>query len=254
MSMSNGFADVGVFGVPWAIVGAMSLLASATWLSLQVMSRRSNRKRALFPAATRIVWAAWLAGMLVVGAAANSPYEPMTTGLTSGPIFGLTLASHDGTIRTGNSTSYTITTNAPRYIARVAPGQAFAMYVSIRNTGPLSITIEGWERNPNEDSAAGVRSLVTSLGSLPGFIEPENATAADVRPFAPMPVATGSSVTFVIQFAGGPCADPAAPDPGSNQTRFETHPVVYDVLGWRRTGDLWFPFEVTVPGDPHCLP
>jgi hypothetical protein len=64
----------------------------------------------------------------------------------------------------------------------------------------------------------------------------------------------GSSATFVIQFAGGPCADPSAPDPGPNRTIFETRPVVYDVLGWRRTGDLWLPFELTVPGDPQCLP
>jgi hypothetical protein len=130
----------------------------------------------------------------------------------------------------------------PNYVYRVRPGDAYTYVVSVRNDGPLPITLLGM---PAGGAASGLGLLRDPTDT--------SAEPANVVAFHPVELSPGTEVALVVAAVAGPCADPTlAEEPPV--VRWPTGVVavnfafVYDIFGWRRVDDIWAPFAVTVPG------
>jgi hypothetical protein len=136
-------------------------------------------------------------------------------------------------------------------VYRVGPGQAFTHIESFRNNSIVPVTVLGRESSPESIGPEG-------LGILR---DPSNLTAdpSNVEPFHPVTVWPGQEVALVVVDSGWACADPAAAlhSTGSNSPGGRLLPaLVYDVMGWRRTGSVHGHFEITIAGcdAPYTYP
>lgn len=126
----------------------------------------------------------------------------------------------------------------PRYLYRVQPDERYWWLATIRNDGPLPVTLLGRLETGIVPSPIGL-GLLRDPGKLP-------ADPANLRPFEPVILAPWATVTGAMVTEADSCADPAgSSDWGGYAT---AHPFVYDVLGWRRVGYVYPHFSVTETG------
>jgi hypothetical protein len=186
-------------------------------------------------------------------------WDPLVVGSTSGAGPELTELRRDGDWRDETRENAPGEMRVgPNFVYRVGPGEAFTYIISVRNNGPLTVTLLG-RLPPEGPTTTPIYSagddVPNGLGLLrdPGVI---SATRTDVVPFHPVQLGPGQEVTLVVADVGGRCADSTAPvlvDP-PNVRNPRVLPFVFEVLGWRQVGTVWPQFEVTVPSRPGCGP
>jgi hypothetical protein len=143
------------------------------------------------------------------------------------------------------------------YVYRLSPGDTYTTIVTVRNTGSVApITLLGLPRDPDGATGAATPGSVTVPTGLGLLRDPSAPSLApgEVLPFHPVTLAPGEEVGVVIGNLAGPCADPAAivPAQGSDPRPAVGIPFVYETFGWRRVGEVYPPFQVTVAGTPGC--
>lgn len=209
LPVGTGFVDLGPRGYPWIVALGITLPLLIGWLATQRQVRfgQKNPRRFWRPLG-RIFLAAALGSVLIPLTFAGQEFEPLTPGAFHAALSGVAEVKDDGTTRRGSSSTYELISGSPRYIARVAPGSIFDIVVGIKNTGPISMTVEGWLGDITATpSTIGVRSALTALGRLPEDLTPAAATSADVLPYQPIEIPAGDTGYIVMQFSGGSCAD-----------------------------------------------
>jgi hypothetical protein len=146
----------------------------------------------------------------------------------------------------------------PLYLARVEPGDEFQVLTSIRNTGPLPITLLGPKRFNVAPTSPGVTEILSALWIAPTAENSVFPAATELVPFAPMDLGPGEQVSIVLTFTGGVCADPdgqTKPPWNPNQLSYRTGPgfsFVYEVALWRKVGILWPQFDLDVATKRGC--
>ena len=273
----GGFADEGIFGAPW--VPALLFIATAAIVQAAWTRVRRVRDGALIvkptgPSAGRSAGPATRRGKLkVVGQfglivvasmvlTSLGSIDPILYGSTGGPGPEVT------EVRDGEGTWFDETVEppedrlqgaVPNYVFRVQPGDAFSTLVSIRNTWPVPITVLGLYREGGTTTdmlLAGADAVQNGLGLLRDTTR-ISAEAGDVVPFQPVALGPGEEVVLVVAWVAGSCADPTADVTFHGSESWAARPfvnVVYDVLGWRRQGWTYGPFDISVPSTPGCLP
>ena len=254
---SSGLADVGV-GIPLvqlALLGFI-ILAVVVTAGFAMRRRRPDNPQAISP--LRLLWVAWSIwfGVSIVVVIASSAAITLEPGSISGPGLGVAETRSDGLTRWGTSASWRESTKSQHYIIRVAPGEAWTVLASVRNTGPLPMQLVGWLRPEiayGSQSGAKLDDYVVGL-ALPRNSKSPSAMPSDIVPFHPVEIAPGGELVFVIVGVGGECADPSAvvlrQDP-SRQVHRE-YPLVFNVMGWQRSGVLWPQFDATVASRSGC--
>lgn len=260
---TGGVASIGVFGLPFgplllwlalvALVIALrhrlrggSIGGPYSWLNAARRTLRPDGRtswHAVF-VGLLLVWTPLSAARLFLGAwdplSAADPYAP-------GPMVAEVL--HDGQwqddeVDEAASWSWSegepclSECSGPRYLYRVQPDEPYWWLESVRNDGPLPVTLLG---RPDMDLHPSPFGL--ALLRDPAVL---SAEPANLRAFEPVLLGPGATVTVAFTTQGERCADPAG---SSGWGRYMTaHPLIYDVLGWRREGDVWPHVSVTEAG------
>jgi hypothetical protein len=145
----------------------------------------------------------------------------------------------------------------PLYRVAVKPGEEFQVLTSIRNKGPLPITLLG---PMNFDVSAAMAdpqddSFVSAIWIAPNAANSVFPSDMDLIPFRPIALAPGEEVPLVLTLTAGPCADPNGqfkPPWTPSQLSYTTargFSFVYEVALWRKVGTLWPQFDLDVG---HC--
>jgi hypothetical protein len=253
----GGLAEVGWFGEPWVL--GLLLIALVEIVSAV---QRARLGRPLFPRPhiprrgvksgsvkrqstreSRIMLVGMFAGILLLSSV-NSTWEPLGVGSASGPGTGLSEVIHYP--RSGTD-----------FIYRVKPNEAFTYLVTVRNNGPVAVTLLGLRRDPTANASPPPARDYVSNGL--GLLRDPNVVSADptnVVSFHPVDLAPDQEVTVVVAWLGGSCANPAGTwhvDTDLEQSSILVR-FVYEVAGWRRVGTIYPPFDISVPTTPGCLP
>ncbi|MEW6226079.1 MAG: hypothetical protein AB1627_15755 [Chloroflexota bacterium] len=249
----GGIADVGPFGLPW-----VPLLPFVAAYGLYRAVARARSGQSLVPR-PRLRWPSWrpeprrrmtrreslgfvgsLAILTLVNSLVTAPH-PVSEGAVFGPGPDVSEIRSDGPPYI-DPAGLQAPGRGPNYVYRVRPGGTYTYVVSLRNDGPLPITILGM---PAGGSASGLGLL---RDPTDGSAKPANVVA-----FHPVELSPGAEVALVVAAVAGPCADPTLADeppvvrwPTGVET--VTFAFVYDILGWRTVDHIWAPFAVTVPG------
>ena len=255
----GGLADVGPFGLPWV---PLLPFVAAYGLYRAVARARSGRSLVPRPRFGRPSWTGWrswrpeprrrmtrreslgfvgsLAFMTLVTSLVPA-HHPVSEGAVFGPGPDVSEIRPDGP-QYIDPAGLQAAGRGPNYVYRVRAGGAYTYIVSLRNDGPLPITLLGV---PASGTASGLGLLRDPTDSS---AEPGNVVA-----FHPVELSPGAEAAVVVAAVAGPCADPTLVDEppvvrwptGVERVRFA---FVYDMLGWRRVDHIWAPFAVTVPG------
>ena len=201
----------------------------------------------------------WEIAFIVVVALVITVLDPFREPLSPGSMAAApgSVESRDITSDPYEDTGTVYGSQDTEYIYRVRPGDTFTTIVTVRNTGSFApITLLGLPGGPDDTTGAvtpGSVSVPTGLGLLRDPSAPSLAPG-EVLPFHPVTLAPGEEVGVVIGNLAGPCADPAAnvPDQGSDRRAAVGIPFVYETFGWRRVGEVYPPFQVTVAATPGC--
>ena len=261
----GGFADVGLIGLPWVPI----LLLTALYAAMTAVRRvRSGGPLIPDPRSWYIGLRPWgwrrgliweIAFIIVVALVINAldpfgePLGPGSMAAAPGSVESRDITSdqHEetGTVDVGQDTEY---------IYRLRPGDTYSTIVTVRNTGPVApITLLGLPGGPDDTTGAQPPSSLTVPTGLGLLHDPSSTSLApgDVLPFHPVTLSPGEEVGVVIGNVAGPCADPTAivADQGSDSRPAVGIPFVYETFGWRRVGDVYPPFQVTVAGTPGCV-
>ena len=152
----------------------------------------------------------------------------------------MTRPSSSGDGRRATRAPRTAGVPGPRWVYRLRPGEAYTYIASVRNDGPLPITVLGRERIETRPGPYGL-GLLRDPAKL-------SADPSNVIPFSATTLWPGQAVAIVFIDAEGSCANPAATLGPTGASVASLPGLVYDVLGWR-TKDTVFPrFETTVAG------
>jgi hypothetical protein len=253
----GGLAEVGPFGIPWvlgllliALIEIFSAVQRA-WLGRPLFPRPHIPRRGVKRSSvktqskreSRIMLVGIFAGILLLNSVEDA-WDPLSVGFAGGPGTGLSEVIHYP--RSGTD-----------YIYRVKPNEAFTYLVTVRNRGPVVVTLLGLLRDPDATaSPPPARSYVSNgLGLLrdPSFI---SADPSNVVPFHPVELAPDQEVTVVVAWLGGSCANPAGTwhvDTDLEQSSIIAR-FVYEAVGWRRVGEVYPRFDISVPTTPGCMP
>jgi hypothetical protein len=215
----------------------------------------------MFP--TRRPWSwrrvcVWVIAVAIIYGIASTAFQPFDDPLTLGSV-----AAAPGSVESRDAGGVMFDETgggleeATEYVYRVRPGEAFTSIVAVRNGGRAGpVTILGLPRDPGVTTASllpGSVSVPTGLGLLrdPDVI---SDAPGDVVPFHPVTLWPGEEITVVVANVAGPCADPAAivPDRGSDSRDPDETQFVFETFGWRRVGNVFPPFQITVAGTPGC--
>lgn len=135
----------------------------------------------------------------------------------------------------------------------VGKGEPFTFAITIRNPGPLPMTILGLPSVFTEPGPGYVPGLeIVGLGTRTGPVirgGPEGA-----QEFQPVLLGAGEEVQLVVVGRGGPCA--AGSMAAMESIATATHlPIAYSVLGATRVVDIGLPAIITVPTVAEsCVP
>ena len=260
----GGFADVGPFGLPWVpLVPLVAVYAAASAIR---RVRAGGPVIPQFPSMlpTRRPWSwrrffVWAIGLGLIYGIASKAFDPFEDPLMQGSV---SAAPGAAETRDGGGVVLFDETGSPpedgtEYVYRLSPSQTFTNLVTVRNSGRVSpVTILGLPRDPGVTTASllpGSVSVPTGLGLLrdPNVI---SNLPGDVVPFHPVTLWPGEEVVVVVANVAGACADPAAivPVRGSDSRDPDEIQFVYETFGWRRVGNVFPPFQVTVAANPSC--
>jgi hypothetical protein len=142
---------------------------------------------------------------------------------------------------------------APFYRVAAEPGDEFQVLTSIKNVGPIPITLLGPLRT-DIDTAADpeVAYVLSAIFLAPSATNSVYPASADLITFSPVALGPGEEVSLVLAFTGGACADPNGqfkPPWNPSQLSFTTgpgFPFVYELALWRKVGTLWPQFDLDV--------
>jgi hypothetical protein len=259
----GGFADVGPFGLPWVpLVPLIAVYASVSAIRrVRAGGPVVPPLPSMFP--TRRPWSwrrvcVWVIALALIYGIASTAFEPFKDPLTLG-----LMAAAPGSVESRDSGGVVFDEtgagleDGTEYIYRVRPGEAFTSIVTVQNRGRVGpVTILGLPRDPGVTTASllpGSVSVPTGLGLLrdPGVI---SDARGDVVPFHPVTLWPGEQITVVVANIAGPCADPTAnvPDRGSDSRDPDVTEFVFETFGWRRVGNVFPPFQITVAAKPGC--
>jgi hypothetical protein len=260
---TGGTASTGIFVIPWVpvllwiiVIGAIATVrhvrrggairgprAWGRWLRPYLhwrAPRTSWTGRIMF---LLLFWVPWIAVRLVGNWDPLSAADPFAPGPTVAEVLRDGLW-HDDSIEHASSYGWgpgepcLAECPGPRYLYRVQPGERYWWLETIRNDGPLPVTLLGRRATDIQPSPIG-------LGLLrdPSVL---SADPANLRPFEPVVLGPGATVTVAVVQEADACADPAG---SSAWGRYAMgSPFVYDVLGWRRVGHVYRHFSVTEAG------
>jgi hypothetical protein len=255
---TGGIAEIGIFGLPWVPL----LLALALWGAwLAVHRARAGKapipnRHEIRAAATRRpksirqylaytipilgIWAlvAVTGDWSRLGLGSQAAPGPGVSEVTTGYWFSETI------FHAGNPTAGPCTEDGlcpgPRWVYRVAPGEAYSYIASLRNDSMLPITVLGRSRVDGRAEPYGLGLLKDSANLS---ADPSNVVA-----FAATTLWPGQEVVMVFVDSRGSCADPAA-TLGPPEASVRSLPgIVYEVLGRRQEAWLFPRFEITVAG------
>jgi hypothetical protein len=262
-STTGGYASTGLLAVPWIPIAAWiagfgaiatirrirtegTAVSPRTWLGW-VRSYLFTRSPSL---AGRIggtlLWFVPLLGVQVIGS-----WDPLVSADPFGPGPLVAEGRTDGVWQEDwieHASSYQTFPGpcvqecpGPRYVYRLRPGDMYTWLVTIRNEGGVPVTLLG--RNAR-DGQLPLQPSGLALLRNPGLL---SADQANLRAFDPVSLPPGETVTVAMVQTADTCADPAA-DVTQRGRYAASYPLVYDVLGWRRVGDVFPHFSVTVAG------
>jgi hypothetical protein len=260
----GGFANEDWLGLPWVWLLWLVALAGAIWTIQRIRRGQSLLPKARLPrpridrAASRrpltlgqrVVYVSVLATFSLWSGLGLGQQDPITYGTTVAPGPEVTDAQQSGGI--WNDESHLGIGFGPLYVYRLRPGGAFSYIISIRDDWPVPITLLGLRRDPGppDQGMPMERAFVpTGLGLLrdPAIV---SAEPINVVPFHAVGLAPGQEVILVVAAVAGSCADPTADipkDPPNTYTFNASLRFVYDVLGWRRVGEMHAPAKITIP-------
>ena len=245
---AGGVVSLGIYGIPWIpflawvmIVGGIATVHHlrgggtiggpstwARWLRPQFSLRYRSSAKA------RIVWLLVLS-VPILSVTLARDWDPLSSSEPFGPGPSVAEVRNDGVwqedwIEQASSFQVypgpcVIDCPGPRYVYRVHPGDSYASTVTIRNDGPVPITLLG---------RAGSGGRVTYGLAL--LRDPSNlsADAGNLRPFEPVSLGPGGTITVATVHQAPPCANPAA-DVSTGGRHAIAYPFVYELLGWRRS-------------------
>jgi hypothetical protein len=260
--IGTGTAEVGIFVVPWVPLVLWAALIGGIALALRVRRGAGTptargmvaalRRRATWFGPVRmparlLLFALWW--VPVVSTLLLGRWDPLSAAepFAPGPSVAEVRADgqwQDDSIEHAMSWSWSpgepclTECSGPRYIFRLNPGERFAVVVTVRNDGPLPITLLGRESFDGASRSFGLALLRNP--DLP-------ADAPNLLPFQPVELPPGGSVSVAMIKTAESCAKAQA-DVDRGDTGATGYPFVYELLGWRRVGYVWPHFAVTVAG------
>jgi len=260
----GGFANEGVFGLPWVPLLPLLALLVAGWAARRVRAggpvipTRHDVWRALTwrlrTVRQFLAYAALMLGLLTLVMLVSAG-DPIVMGSFVAPGPELSELRDDGAWRDESQPpGDEQRTDGQHYVFARRPGESFSTLVSIRNAWPVPITILGLLRQDGVTTAGlleGSDAIQTGLGLLQ---DPHRIVSepGNVVQFRAITLGPGEETGLVIGYSAGSCADPTA-DPATNMGPVDSSiTLVYDLFGWRRTGEAWPPFELTVPAVAGC--
>ena len=119
------------------------------------------------------------------------------------------------------------------------PGDAYSFVATVRNDGPGPITLLGRPAYDGEPEQYGL-AMLRDQNSM-------SADAGNLTRFEPVALAPGASIAVAFLNVADGCADPAASaDRGHRWAG--GYALIFEVLGWRRTGTVWPHASIYVAG------
>jgi hypothetical protein len=127
----------------------------------------------------------------------------------------------------------------------VAKGEPFTFAITVRNPGPLPMTILGLASTFTEPGPGFVPGLeIVGLGMRSGSVI--RGTPDGAQEFQPVLLAAGEEVQLIVVGRGGTCA--AGSIAAMESIATATHlPLAYSVLGAPRVIDIGLPAVIAVP-------
>jgi len=253
----GGFADIGIFGVPWGPIliwfGFVALANKGLGMTRLASRSTPGARPTGMSKGCLVSWAVAVVNVsfgywLLAQCGGWSQGDKVVAGSVVAPGPDVSAVTADGVVA-DETTDWWDERGVERYVYRVAPGEAFSYVVSVRNTSPLPITILGLPSAA--EGPVGSDYHWNGLGLLrdPAIV---SAAPEDVVPFQAVNLDSGEEVVLVVAAAGGSCADPTA-DVVTKEGTGRGLEIVYDVLGWRIDGFITPLAHVSVPVIPGCV-
>ena len=239
------FPEIGILGFPWLFALPVVLV-----VGLYVYRHRGNLRKAIFGRFTsRGQWISFLVVLLYVNILLllSSSYDPIGRGTVYAPGpgidsvgFGEIYPFDEGSVGLGDG---------PLYRTSVGPGQEFRVLTSIRNKGPVPITLLGPTAASIGASTPGVVAFISGVWLAKDAETGAFPSSSTLTPFEPTPLGPGEQVPVVLVFTGGTCADPA----GNESRGIRGREFVYELGFWHRVGVFWPQYEISVRADFGCM-